>query len=381
MVIQLLFSRITRYAMRSGWMFAVVLVFCGCGSDPVTTRSESEGYSPVEIGYAKGFKLWSDTAANAFLLEVSDPRDSSGEVLHRYNFGSHPEERSGVELPVRRLALGSTTFPPYLQRIGASSLIAAVGHGDRVMDEKLSARIRSGEIREIVSGERVDTEKLLSVNPDVFLPNDYGEADLDRIASLGIPTVILTEYLEPHPLGRAEWLLVFGALTDRLAEAQAAFREIEGAYHAAAAQVDTTAGTPRVFAGSRYGDFWYAPGGNSYLAAFFRDAGADYVFSDRRWEGNAQLDFEAALAAVSHADYWGLILASEEDFTLDQLKAMDERYASLRAFSEGKVFVCNSMKVDYFGRAVVEPHLILTDLIRIFHGNGEGDFHYFRPVE
>ena len=370
---------------------AMVLAFCVIGgilwscATPQADRTTPEGnYTPIPIRHAHGLKLWrSDVKPASFIVEILDPRDTSAGVLHRYVLSANPDSgTSSILIPVKAAALGSTTFTPYFERIGAASRIKGVSYGDRVMDEDLKARLETGDVLELNSGERIDLERLLALGSDVFLTNDYGDVDLDRLSELGVHPLVLTEYLEPHPLGRAEWVMLFGALTGRLNEAQRVFDHIETAYREVKAAVDTSAERPRVFAGSRYGDFWYAPGGNSYLATFFHDAGADYVFADRRWSGNAQLDFEAALAAVADADYWGLILASQQRFTMDQLRAMDERYTSLRAFREGKVFVCNTSKSDYFGKAILEPQYVLQDLVRIFHGDTlGGGFRYFRPVE
>ncbi len=297
---------------------AAMGIFWGCTSPHADSARHDSDYQPIAMRYAQGLKLWkSDAEPASFFVEIIDPRDTSAGVLHRYALSVESDSglSATIDIPVSSAALGSTTFVPYFERIGATASIKGVSYGDRVMDTDLKARLKSGEVQELISGDRIDLERLIALKPDVFLSNDYGDMDLDRLVGLGIPSLVLTEYLEPHPLGRAEWLLLFGALTGRLDEAQRTFDDIEGAYLSVQTAVDTSAGRPRVFAGSRYGDFWYAPGGDSYLAAFFRDAGAEYVFADRRWTGNTQLDFEAALAAVADADYWGLILASPDRFT------------------------------------------------------------------
>lgn len=363
-------------------MLAMGLAAVSCSTAEPGDDLDRTGYRPVPLKYATGFRLYENTTLPAeYLVEILKPGDSAAGPIYEYRLTTD-ESTTGIPIPVDAAALGSTTFVPYFKRLGEMDRVEGVGYAGRVMDSGFQRRLAAGEVVELVSAERVDIERVVSLGPSVYLANDFGDTDLNRLSDMGVSVMVLTEYLEPHPLGRAEWILLFGALTDRLDEAREIFGRIEEAYLDVRARVDTTVSGPRVFAGSRYGDFWYAPGGDSYLATFFRDAGGDYVFDDRRWSGNAQLDFEAALAAVADADYWGLILASDREFTMDQLRQMDPRYAALEAFEHRHVFVCNTAKVDYFGRAILEPDLVLSDLVRIFHADSSGgDYHYFHPVD
>jgi len=139
---------------------------------------------------------------------------------------------------------------------------------------------------------------------------------------------------------------------------------------------------PSAFTGSRYGDFWYAPGSDSYIAKFIRDAGAIYTFDHIEGQESAELDFEQALTTISEADYWGLVVSSEERFTSKDILEMSPLYENLKAFKDNQIFICNTAEKDYFGNAVMEPHLILSDLHQIFHPNTETDstFHYFKPI-
>ena len=40
---------------------------------------------------------------------------------------------------------------------------------------------------------------------------------------------------------------------------------------------------------------------------------------------------------------------------------------NLMLLKNDKVLLCNLQQVDYFGDAVLQPHIILSDLIKAFH--------------
>lgn len=54
----------------------------------------------------------------------------------------------------------------------------------------------------------MDLERLITLKPDMVMAYlvaaDFGQ--FRKVEELGIPVVINAEYLEPHPLGRAEWI-------------------------------------------------------------------------------------------------------------------------------------------------------------------------------
>lgn len=59
------------------------------------------------------------------------------------------------------------------------------------------------------SGLRIDVEKILSLQPDVVFVYTYTATEkeaAERLAALGVPIVIASDYLEETPLGMAEWI-------------------------------------------------------------------------------------------------------------------------------------------------------------------------------
>ena len=116
-------------------------------------------------------------------------------------------------------------------------------------------------------------------------------------------------------------------------------------------------------------DSWYIPGGNSFAAAFIRDAGGDYIWSDMDSHEASPVDLESVFARSPQADIW---INSGAARSMEDIRKTDSRLAEFRPYREGNVYN-NTARLnptggnDFWEQGVMEPHIILADLIRIFH--------------
>ena len=81
---------------------------------------------------------------------------------------------------------------------------------------------------------------------------------------LNTKVVPVTEYLEVHPLGRAEWLRFFGVLFGVERKADSLYSTIAERYTRVV--VADTSNRPTVVFGSYWQGQWFVPSGNSYMA-------------------------------------------------------------------------------------------------------------------
>lgn len=344
--------------------FICVVLLFGCDErDPVQANGdEIEG--EVEVNYARGLLI--SEVENGFRVTVRNPQDTT-EIIGVYNLVQ--DVKSGVDtisIPVNSVGLSSTTFVAFFDEIGEIDRISGVTFTDRVMNQNLLRNIADERVRELTSAGEVDFEKVLDVNPDIFMAYTQDESAFSRIEKNDIRVVMNMEYMESTPLGRAEWIKLAGCLTGKLDEATAKFDSIASAYLALKEKAKS-GNTPEVFTGSRYKDHWYAPGRDSYIATYIKDAGASYTFNEIEGRASAELDMESVLVSISDADYWGMVVSQEDPYTMEQLLEIDPMYERIKSVQNSNVFVCNAAKSDYFGDAVMEPHLILADLVYIFH--------------
>ena len=124
---------------------------------------------------------------------------------------------------------------------------------------------------------------------------------------------------------------------------------------------------PVVLSGEIHGGAWYAVGGQSFLAQVFKDAGADYFLKDDPRSGGVNLDFETVYNQADSADYWRILNSYPGTYSYEVLKAQDERYADFKAFKQKGVIYCNMREKAYYENMPMEPELLLSDFIKVFH--------------
>ncbi len=360
---------------------AVLVASCsGGGSDPAFVRNAP---GTLEVSHASGLRI--ERLSDGYLVEVRNPQDTAV-LMGTYRFSRNSlnttHSYTAIQIPVQRAALNSTTFVPFFAHMDAHEAIVGVSYANRVTDERVKAQWDAGTTLEIAGGDGLDMERVLMCNPDVVMAYIFGNANYTKVIEAGLPLVLNMEYKESTPLGRAEWIKLIGIMLDRYEEAEAIFKGIEKRYKEVQEQAASAPHKPTVFSGSKYERTWFTPGNASFVAQFIRDAGAVYAFEHIEGQGNTELDFESVLSTLNTADYWGLIVSSREEFTLSQLLSIAPEYATINAFKQGQVFVCNTYQSDYFGAAVMEPEVILADLVSIIHPGlmPEHEYTYFRPV-
>ena len=123
---------------------------------------------------------------------------------------------------------------------------------------------------------------------------------------------------------------------------------------------------PSVINANGYANKWTAPSGNSLVAHFIKDAGGRYVFENDTSSGNLNLDFERVYELANSSDYWAGVVFSDS-VTLETFVGEEQRLNDTEVMKGGSIFYCNAQEKDYFGKGILQPHLILEDLHQIFY--------------
>jgi iron complex transport system substrate-binding protein len=110
------------------------------------------------------------------------------------------------------------------------------------------------------------------------------------------------------------------------------------------------------------------PGGQSFNARLFQDAGAGYYYAGNNASGSITTTIEEALLHFEQADVWVGVQTS----TLEALAQTNKKYKLFKAYQKGNVY--NTFKRttatggnDYWESGVARPDLLLSDMIKIFH--------------
>lgn len=280
-----------------------------------------------------------------------------------------------ITVPIDSLVTLSATHLAHLELLGEIGRLVGVGALQRIYSPQILERIEKGEVAAIGQGITVNVERLLELKPDLVMVVGYDQPERNvhaLLAQSGIPFAINAAYLEHSPLARSEWLKFTAAFFNKAHEAERLFDDLAARYRTYAT---LTKGLPveqrlTVLVGELNRGTWFVPGGEGYLARLIEDAGGRYGWADDRRRASFPLDFEVILDRGQQADYW---LVSRNDwFTLADLRANDERYQALKAYQKDHVYNYNARLNekgvnDYWERGVVEPHVLLADLISIFH--------------
>jgi len=341
--------------------------------------SGSSNSSAAAIRYAKGFTL--EYRQGCKILRIPTPwRDAKTSYTYVLvpRGAKRPEMDAGaivVETPVRRIVVASTTHVFYFAMLGIEDAIVGIVDGQLVNTPSVASRIRDGRIREVGNGSGIakgfDMELLLSLQPDLIMMYGTGIPEFDRHAKLqeaGFRVAMNSEYMETTPLGRTEWMKFIAAFFDKDAEAESLFAGIAARYQAQAAKARAIARRPTVFCGANFRGVWHMPGGDSFVAAFIRDAGGEYLWKDDATSGSIPLNIESVIARAKDADIWLNPVASR---SREELSREDDRYSIFRAFRTARIYN-NNAKADVGGNDIWEtgianPDRVLADLISILH--------------
>lgn len=325
----------------------------------------------VTVAYHKSYKV----------VTVKQPQKDAGPVSYVLVQCGAPAPQLAdnlkgalqISIPVKRIASGSTTQIPALQMLGAVDQVVGVNSGDKMQDGPIKQRIDSGKVVSFgTDSGALDVEKVVSLKLDLMLHGGMDSPSYAKLAELKVPIVAVSEWLDTTPLGRSEWTKYYGLFLNKEAKADEIFGKISGDYKAVVDKVATVSGRPTVFSGLFYKGTWRIPAGDSYVAAFLKDAGADYVFKNSSGTGSNEVSMENVLATAGQAKFW------LNGTTVDTWKSKadvvqaDGRLANLASVKDGNIWV-PTLRIsagggnDYWEQGVVRPDLVLGDLVAIFH--------------
>ncbi|MCP5096745.1 MAG: ABC transporter substrate-binding protein [Chloroflexi bacterium] len=360
----------------------------------VESYDENVDYFPekVDANFTEGFSV--EYHNNYKILTVDTPFPGAEEAVTYVLVQCGTPVPEGmddaviIETPINSFVGMSTSYLPFLDELGLVDTIVGLDSLDFVTTESVRAKIDAGELVEIGAGAEVNVEAVLDLEPALVMTYGSGFPDYDAhpvLQEAGITVVLNAEYLDLSPLGRTEWVKFLAAFYNAEGAANVWFDEIVIEYEALQALVADVEEKPTVFANTPFEGTWYMPGGNSFVAEQLVDAGATYLWADDESTSTQFLDFETVFDVASEAEYWINIGFFG---SLADLEAADARYADFVAFQNGGVFNNDARTNefggnDYWEGGIANPHLILSDLIKIFHPElmTDVEFVYYRLVE
>jgi len=274
-----------------------------------------------------------------------------------------------IRQPLERLYLAATSAMALFDAMDALDAISFVGTRDWYTENAVRA-LEEGRVQYAGKYSAPDYEMLLdgdcslAVESTMILHNPEVR---EKLIELGIPTMVERSSYESHPLGRTEWIKVYGALLGKEAEAEAVFN----------AEADKIRGLDGLADTGKTVAFFYVSSGgsvvtykaNGYVPAMIRIAGGNYIFSTLGLEDDSKLssvnmtmeEFYASAASADIVIYNCSILSQLQ--TLEEFLALNPVLSDLKAVREGNVWCTTEsmfQQTDKMGTIIEEMNAIFT---------------------
>lgn len=354
---------------------------CGQGSKGHDAAGDGK---PIAMEYADYLSL--SEYPEYTLATIRNPWDTT-KTLHRYilvadnaELPANLPEGTLLRTPLKNSLVYSTVHTSLVSELGAADAVKGVCDAEYIRKEPMASRIKNGEIQDCGNSMSPNIEKIIKLNPDGILLSPFeNSGTYGKLGELGIPLIECADYMESSPLGRAEWMKFYGLLYGKGDIAKEMFAKTHKEYEELRESTNSLDGKPKVLIDRLYGSAWYVPGGESTHGIFIEDAGGENPFADKGRNGSTPLTGEQVLHLAGDADVWLIRYSQDKDMTLEELGADNPLYTQFKAYHEGNVYGCNTVKVRLYDEMAFHPQLYLADLISIFHGEGGG--RYFSRIK
>ena len=378
MLIQYLFTlRISFKSIISICSCLILVCSCQPKRDSLPAASDHKivtGQSNIK--HAIGFDLvdYETFKVLNIIRHYNETSDTLSYMLYEEGADIHEKfsDLYQIQIPIQNIALLHSSYLSFFELCEAKDHIKAISEAKYIYDESVYSSVQNGELIEVGYGETLDKERLLELNISAVItvgfPNTPNKSQ-QMLDELGIPVLVFSDWQETGLLGRAEWVKVVAALTGSEKLVNEKFELIEKEYKKLTSLTKDLDNPPKIICNLPYKGSWYVPGGNSYVSNLLHDAGSDYLWASDDGTGGIQMDFETVYAKGIEADFW-----INPDFakTLQDIIDTDERLIDFKPISTRSVYNSNfrmsrGIANDFWESGIVNPHLILADLIKILH--------------
>ncbi|HEX8577448.1 MAG TPA: ABC transporter substrate-binding protein [Flavobacterium sp.] len=276
-----------------------------------------------------------------------------------------------INVPLQSIVVTSTTNIPYLEMLHADNKLMGFPHTDYISSVATRKRVDAGLVKNVGQNEQLNIEQLIDLAPDLIVTFavDNNNPALENLKKSGLKVLVQGDWMEQSPLGKAEWIKLYGALFSKEKEADAIFDKIEADYKKSLAIVKNTPAKATVMYGLMYQNQWFVARGDSWAGQFLKDSRVNYLWKDEKGSGSLSLSFEKVLEKAKNADFW---IAAGSFKTLAELEESNPHYNQFAAFKNKNVYTFESNLgatggAIFYELAPSRPDLVLKDYIKIFH--------------
>jgi iron complex transport system substrate-binding protein len=277
-----------------------------------------------------------------------------------------------VTTPVHSLFSASTTHLPDLEALGKLDTLTGVASKSLISSKAARDRASSSKVTQFAKGGKADAEKIVSAKPDALITGGTPDKAYSTVKKAGIPVLADADFLESDPLGKAEWIKFFGALTGTEQKATKTFDKIAHRYHKAVDKVSDVKPVSAVL-GQPYEGKWGMDPGGSYFGHMITDAGGTWAWQHDKSTATKNVSLSTVLKRSRSAKVW---ITASNWTTKKDVKKADSRLTKFKAYKSGQVWapskqVNSSGGNNYYEEGALRPDLAVKDLIAILHPDSE----------
>lgn len=359
----------------------LLLCFCltGCGSPAETNSSDSwaemQPTGSMKLQYADQFHV--DYYAGGYaLITVSD----TDQFLLVPEGAKAPDGLDNnitvLQQPMDHIYLAASSAMDLFQGLDALDHVrmTSTRQTDWSMPEVQQA-MEHGTILYVGKYNTPDYEQILSERCSIAIESTmiyHNPETKEQLESLGIPVLVERSSYETHPLGRMEWIKLYGLLLGKTEEAKDYFNQKVSQLNTVLEQENTGKTVAFFYISSNGYVNVHKPG--DYISKMIELAGGSYIptADDLHVEENAlstmNMQMEAFYAAAKDADYiiYNSTIDGELD-TIDQLLAKSSLLADFKAVKNHNVWCTEK---NMFQQTTGAPHMI-ADLHTIVTGEAD----------
>lgn len=310
--------------------------------------------------YADGYKLLSLADGSRFLVVPEGyavPEGIAADIVPLYQ-------------PLENIYLVATSAMCLFDALDSLDAIRLSGtKADGWYNENARAAMEAGDILYAGKYSEPDYERILSEDCDLSIQSTMSGHIPEvkaQLENLGVPVLVDQSSLESHPLGRTEWLRLYGALLNQEALADQLFAQQLACLDAVSAQ-EKTGKTVAFFSISSSGYAVVRRTGD-YVSTMLELAGGDYIFRDLGDPDSklstVTMELESFYATAKEADviiYNSAITGGLH--SLKELLALSPLLADFKAVQTGNVWCTTQnmfQETTQLGQMMQEFRQVLT---------------------
>ena len=366
-------------AMSQPHEISYSLLFDSSSLQPVSVPA---GSGEMPLSYAQQFSVSYEDDGSALLTVAG--RDRFRLLSREAGDSCYADDIPIIRIPVRNVCLASSSVADLFLQLDALDAI------------RLSSTAASGwrlpTVADAMEQEAIlyagkysapDYELILTENCDLVIENTmilHSPAVREKLEMLGLPVLVEYSSYEPHPLGRVEWIKLYGLLTGREKEAVRFFEEQVASLTSLQDLEKTGKKAAFFYIGSNGSVIVRKP--SDYVSKMIELAGGTYPFTDIPDDGTAlstmNMQMESFFAQAKDCDV--LIYNSTVDGGISSLEELVQKSPLLAEFDavrNGQVW-CSEQ--DMFQQTSAAAGMIL-DFNAVFTGADTASLRYLRHVE